>query len=209
MACRLPAVYTELIRVVNSITCNSYFSRLCIYVYIQTCVKNIFTSLFCLSSRHNSRSMRSSSPDHHHHHSASRHRELPPPRGSSHWNHGWSNSSGDHHYSYDYDYGSTSHHYPRRNRHSARLNKPEIYMEDARKLKHSGDRTVYSVHINSHPCLNLSFFIQSSEIEKAHYYLDAALTYMTYCVCKEVCLCVYVCVSVCVYVCVCVCVVCV
>ena len=37
------------------------------------------------------------------------------------------------------------------------------------------------------PKLSISFLsLQSSEIEKAHYYLDAALTYMTYCVTKEV-----------------------
>ncbi|XP_065886488.1 AF4/FMR2 family member 4-like isoform X2 [Dysidea avara] len=123
------------------------------------------------SHRRHSRSMRSSSPDHHHqrhHSSGSRHREPPPPRGSSHWNHGWS-GGGDHHYPYDYDYsGSSSHHYPRKGRHSAppRLSKPEIYMEDAKKLKHSGDR-------------------MSSVVEKAQMYLEAALTYMLYCASKE------------------------
>lgn len=97
---------------------------------------------FCFFSSRHGRSMRSSSPDHHHHHSTGRHRDLPP-RGSSHWGHSWPTSS-DHHFSYDYDYSSSSssHHYSRRGRHSARLAKPEMYMEDAMKLKHSGDRMV-------------------------------------------------------------------
>lgn len=132
--------------------------------------------------------MRSSSPDHHHHHSASRHRDPPPPRSSSHWGHGWSGSS-DHHYSYDYDYGSatSSHHYSRRGRHSARLGKPEMLMEDARKLKHTGDRTVSYFISRTTPKLSVHILtIQNSEVEKAQYYLDAALTYMMYCVSKEV-----------------------
>ena len=124
-------------------------------------VSEVFSCMFvCLFPRRHSRSMRSSSPDHHHHHSASRHREPPPPRGSSYWSShsgGWSGGSGDHHYDYDYGTTSSSHHYSRRSRHSARLAKPEIYMEDARKLKHSGDRMVifmncvyFKIYLNYH-----------------------------------------------------------
>ena len=124
--------------------------------HVPVFVHGMCLPVYCLLRRH-SRSMRSSSPDHHHHHSAGRHREPPPPRGSSHWNHGgWSGSS-DHHYPYDYDYGSTtsSHHYSRRGRHSARLGKPEMLMEDARKLKHTGDRTVSLLQSSTTPELSL------------------------------------------------------
>ena len=138
-------VYTEIITAaMNAITSsavNAHNVAIYITVYLWYFGWHVYS--FFISSRRHSRSMRSSSPDHHHHHSGSRHRDREPP---SHWSHGgWSGSS-EHHYPYEhhYDYSSTtsSHHYSRRGRHSGRLGKPEMLMEDARKLKHAGDRTV-------------------------------------------------------------------